>query len=276
MADQETERKTGRFTQKEIQTITEALDEFILVRLALFRFLFVCSLCVIYLSLLVKQENEILADGQKSMEKARELLCLYDRKARQHKGIWGHLCSRLPNRSMYSIFAFCRRHFFMVFSLIELRPPSPSPRLTIILFALCQGKTGKWSKEEKHALASQDHHLVSGFDPGNLRHIEHRLVHAHAAHKGRSLAAHQQAEAVAQPPVESVGVTRRHERQPHRLRGHKGAVIAHHRAGWNRAPVIRWTLNLNLRHQGRSPRRRRVWGRSRKCVGTELPDSLRG
>jgi hypothetical protein len=43
----------------------------------------------------------------------------------------------------------------------------------------------------------------------------------------------QQAEAVAEPPVESVGVARGHQRQPHRLGGHKGAVVAHHRAGGN-------------------------------------------
>ena len=83
------------------------------------------------------------------------------------------------------------------------------------------------------ALGAENDDFVAGLDAGNLRHVEHNLVHADAADERRAFAADQQAEAVAKPAIETVGVARGDEREAHGLGGDKGAVVADYRSGRN-------------------------------------------
>ena len=51
-----------------------------------------------------------------------------------------------------------------------------------------------WSKADDGfaALRAENDNFVAGLDAGNLRDIEHNLIHADAAHKRRALAANQE------------------------------------------------------------------------------------
>ena len=40
------------------------------------------------------------------------------------------------------------------------------------------------------SLCPDENHFVSGLHGGNLRHVNHRLVHAHAAHQRRAFPIH--------------------------------------------------------------------------------------
>jgi hypothetical protein len=85
------------------------------------------------------------------------------------------------------------------------------------------------------ALRAQDHHFVAGWTPGIsvTSRTDWSMLMRPAS--GARWPRTKQAEAVAEAAVEAVGVAHGDQREAHGLGGHKGAVVADHRAGGNAA-----------------------------------------